>query len=87
MGAVSGFSIDTTLDLLGVVVAFMSMIILFGIRGKLGTRIEGGLNFIMLGVFFNALALLWDIVFMYSPSLPQYLASMHHLFMIIGMIF
>ena len=68
-----------------VVVAFMSIIILYGIKSKLGNRIESGLNLIISGVFFNALALVWDIVFMYSPSLPQYLASVHHLFMILGM--
>lgn len=82
-----GVSMEFVLNFLGILGAVVSMIMLFGTKSQLGVRVEEGLNLIIFGIFFNAVALVWDTIMMYTKGMPTYIEDIHPVFIIIGMIF
>ena len=77
---------ELIIDFVGVIVAVVSIVILFDLKNKLGGRVGAGLNLIMIGVGFNTAALVWTIVFTRLGLFPKPAIDVHHLFMTIGMI-
>lgn len=77
----------TAIDIIDVIIGFISIYIMFSLRAKLGGRVGGILNVVIWGVLFNTLALLWSFVFDLG-LLPSFIPDidLHHLFMTIGMI-
>lgn len=78
---------ELIIDAIGILVTGSSVLILFDLKNKLRGRIGSALNFIMIGVLFNAAALMWDFVFSRLVQPPEGLPDIHHFLMIIGTIF
>lgn len=78
---------ELIIDFIGVLVAVVSIIILFELKNKLGERVGAALSFIMIGILFNTAAFVWTIVFIRLSLLPKPAIDVHHLLMTLGMIF
>jgi membrane protease YdiL (CAAX protease family) len=83
----SGISLEFVLNFLGVVIALVAVIIFSGTKNKFGQRIESAIRFVIFGILFNMLGLVWDIVFMYTKGVPTVVEDAHPIFVIIGMVF
>ena len=83
----SGVSLEFVFNFLGVIIALVSIIIFSGTKNKFGQRIESAIRFVIFGILFNMLGLVWDIVFMYSKGMPKIVEDAHPIFVIIGMVF
>jgi riboflavin transporter FmnP len=77
---------ELIIDFVGVIVAVVSVVMLFDLKNKLGGRVGAALNLIMIGIVFNTAALVWTIVFTRLSLFPKPSIDVHHLFMTIGMI-
>ncbi len=76
---------ELIIDFIGVIVAVVSVIVLFDLKNKLRGRVGAALNLIMFGITLNAAALVWTIVFTRLALFPKPLIDVHHLFMAVGM--
>ncbi len=74
-------------DFIGVLVAVVSIFMLYDLKNKIGGSVAAALSFIMLGVLFNTAALVWTIIFTRLALLPKPAIDVHHLFMTLGMAF
>lgn len=79
--------IDVTIDIFGVLVGVISIFLIFNIAKSFKGSLRASFNYIIYGVSFQVLALLDDALTdlrVYSP--PEGI-SIHHLIMIIGIVF
>ncbi len=75
---------ELIIDFIGVLVAVVSILMLFELKNKIGGNVGSALNFIMIGVLFNTGALVWTIIFTRLALFPKPAIDIHHLFMTIG---
>ncbi len=78
---------ELIIDFIGVLVAIVSIFMLFELKNKIGGSLGSALTFIMTGVLFNTAALVWTIIFTRLALLPKPAIDVHHLFMTLGMVF
>lgn len=74
------------LDYVDLLVAIVSLIMLYGLKNSIQGRVGIAINFIILGILFQAVALVWTIVFVNLGIYPNAPSEPHHLFMTLGMI-
>lgn len=74
------------IDFIGVVVAAVSIIILFDFRNKAGEIASKTLNFAMFGIISQEVALIWSIVFRDLQLFKSPPIDMHHPLMVLGLV-
>ena len=75
------------LDIIGILVGLSSIYIIFHLNKKIKGDIGKALNFFIFGIGFMILAFIWTIIFTRLRLIPSPAIDVHHLLMIIGMIF
>lgn len=75
------------LDIIGILVGLLSIYIIFHLNRKIKGDIGKALNFFIFGIGFMILAFIWTIIFTRLKLIPSPAIDVHHLLMIIGMIF
>jgi hypothetical protein len=74
------------LDVFGIAVGLISLFSIWNIRKTLGGRVGEALNLLVGGIVFTILALGWTILTLLS-IVPHTTTDIHHLLMIVGLIF
>lgn len=77
---------ELIIDYFGLLIAVVSIIMLYGIKNTIKGRVGTAINFVLLGILFQATSLIWTIVFMRLGLLPKPPVDLHHLFMTLGMV-